>query len=112
MPDPDPNAPLPFPGAAAPNNTNAVPTCGGCHFWTHQPPQDALKVDLRAPRQGLCRRFPPSIHAVGVLLDEKNKPVLGPHGGPIPNLQPLRPILVELDYCGEFQPAASPRRAR
>lgn len=113
MPEAPDSGTVPFPGARKTAQAPNSPCCGVCHFWLYHQPEDALKVDLRAPRFGFCRRFPPTIHAVGPQWDpSKNVVIKGPHGHPMPDLQSINPATPDHHYCGEFQPAARPASAR
>lgn len=91
----NPAKPDTAPGIFPAVNSRPAMQCGGCFYWAEQPNTTA---DLKAPRVGLCRRFPPTLQVVGAVAD----PAQPRHA--MPNLQPLRPWLVAEDYCGEFLP--------
>lgn len=64
-------------------------TCSGCVFSLESDPNPA---DLRAPRNLLCRRLPPTVLALGMsqqgLATSSQFPTVKPDG-----------------WCGEWQPA-------
>lgn len=109
MPDPATPSPVAANGVARP----PFPMCATCYWWDYRAPADLKTVDLRAPRYGECRRYPPTLHAMGPLVDN-NQIVKHPLGFPMPNYQPLLPAVPDNFGCGEHMApiSSSPRLQR
>lgn len=96
MPPPDSpsSAIATFPGAQPADKS----ACGTCFFWR------PIKQSAKPTDAGFCLRYPPTIHNLGPELLVNGQPKRGLNGQLIPNLQPLRPVVAQTDYCGEWQP--------
>lgn len=68
-------------------------SCAECRCFASGPV--APNVDVSAPRNGMCRRFPPKSAIVGMQQ--------GPNGAMIPQLARVPQMVASSEWCEEFK---------